>query len=71
MSRTVIFGVKSTIGFCHVEVVDDTILEKDLIKSALEKIEDNGVDEPSRGIHFHENDEATENDYNCITINRD
>ena len=71
MSRTVIFEVKSTIGHCHVEIADDTILEKDLVAAALEKLEDNGVDEPSRGLRFYENDGVEDNEYVFVQIERD
>ena len=63
MSRTVIFEVVSTIGYCHVEIADDTIRHEDLEAEARERIEDSGVDEPSRGIRFFENDGVEENEY--------
>jgi hypothetical protein len=31
-------------------------------------IENNGVHEPARGLYFHENDEATKNEYKYVGI---
>jgi hypothetical protein len=54
--RTVIFEVKSIIGYRHVQIVDDTIENEDLEAEARKKIADSGVNEPSRGIYLYEND---------------
>jgi len=69
MSRTVIFAVKSTIGLCYVEVEDDTMKDEDLVAEALSRIEDEGVDVPSRGLRFFENDDVDENEYDFVKIN--
>jgi len=63
MSRTVIFEVVSTIGYCHVKIEDDNVTDDDLEEEARDRIADSGVDEPSRGIYFHENDGVEDNEY--------
>lgn len=68
MSKTVVFEVKSTIGFCHVKV-DDDLSDKKAVTKAKALIDENGPDEPSRGILYYPNDDAyPENDFNLWDI---
>ena len=60
--RTVVFEVRSTIGFCNVEVEDDNLSDELAMRQARAKIEDSGVDEPSRGINFFAEDGVEENE---------
>ena len=60
--RTVVFEVSATIGWCDVKIEDDNLSDEEAKTMAMEKIADSGVDEPSEGIRFYENDSADEND---------
>ena len=63
LMRTVVVEVMSNIGNCHIDIEDDNLSDEEAIAQALEHIEENGCDEPARGIMFLYNDDATENEY--------